>query len=59
MYVFSGSVAIENHGKMVEKGAQIIVRDEQLTLRANEDSDLVFLVLDEIAPYKRNGLYTK
>lgn len=59
MYLFSGSAIIEDQGETVEEGDQLILNDEQLTLKANEDSDIVFFVLDENAPYSRNGLYTK
>ncbi|SMO86051.1 pirin family protein [Fodinibius sediminis] len=59
MYLFSGSVTIEDHTEMVGEGDQVIIKDEQLILKANEDSNIVFFVLDESAPYSRNGLYTK
>jgi redox-sensitive bicupin YhaK (pirin superfamily) len=59
MYLFSGNVTIEGHTKMAGEGDQVVIKDEQLTLKANEDSDLVFFVLDESASYSRNGLYTK
>lgn len=58
LYLFSGHVAIENHGETVKEGDQLIINDEQLTLKANMDSDLVFFVLDESADFSRNGLYT-
>ena len=59
LYLFSGNVAIGSNCESVGKGDQLVINDEQLTLEANEDSDLVFFVLDEQAPYSRNGLYTK
>lgn len=59
LYLFSGSTTIENNGKTVEKGDSIVIKEEQLNLKGNEDSDLVFFVLDETAPYSRNGLYAK
>lgn len=59
MYLFSGKVAIENNGETVEEGDTIIIKDEQLNLTAEKDSEIVFFVLDEKAPYSRNGLYTK
>lgn len=52
LYVFSGSLKIENNGKTMEK-------EEQLDLISNEKSALVFFVLDESVTYSRNGLYTK
>jgi quercetin 2,3-dioxygenase len=59
LYVFSGSVNIENNSITVEKGDSIVVKGEQLNLTSNEDSDLVFFVLDENAPFSRNGLFAK
>ncbi|MDR8390790.1 pirin family protein [Aliifodinibius sp. S!AR15-10] len=59
MYLFSGSVTIEDNGEILEEGDSIIIKDERLTLTGNEDSNIVFFVLDETAPYSRNGLYTK
>jgi len=59
MYLFSGSVTIEGHTEVAGEGDQVVIKDEQLTLKANEDSDLVFFVLDESASYSRNGLYAK
>lgn len=59
LYLFSGSVTIENTGETVEEGDSIVIKEEQLDLISNEDSDLVFFVLDESAPYSRNGLFAK
>ena len=59
MYLFGGSATIESHNETVEEGDSIIIKDEQLALSGNEDSDIVFFVLDEKASYSRNGLYTK
>lgn len=59
MYLFSGSATIENNGETIEEGDSIIIKEEQLTLTAMEDSSIVFFVLDENASYSRNGLYTK
>lgn len=59
LYVFDGSLKIENNSNTVEKGDSIVVKGEQLDLTSNEDSDLVFFVLDEDAPYSRNGLFAK
>lgn len=59
MYLFSGSASIEGHGERVEEGDSVVIKEEQLNLKSNEDSDMVFFVLDETAPYSRNGLYTK
>lgn len=58
MYLFGGNVAIGSNCESVEEGDQLIIKEEQLPLEANEDSDIVFFVLDESAPYSRNGLYT-
>ncbi|MFH5883958.1 pirin family protein [Halalkalibaculum sp. DA3122] len=57
LYLFSGGVTIKNNGKTVKEGDSIIIKDERLTLNSNEDSDLVFFVLNETALYSRNGLY--
>lgn len=59
LYLFSGSATIEGHAETVEEGYQIIINDEQLTLKANENSDIVFFVLNETAPYSRNGIYAQ
>ena len=60
LYLFSGSATIEGDGgETIQEGDSIIIQDEQLSLSSNEDSDIVFFVLDEKAPYSRNGLYTK
>ncbi len=59
MYLFSGSATIEGRGETVEKGDSIIIKDERLALNSNENSNIVFFVLDETASYSRNGLYTK
>jgi redox-sensitive bicupin YhaK (pirin superfamily) len=59
MYLFSGNVAVGSNCESADEGDQLIIKDEQLTLEANEDSDLVFFALDAQAPYSRNGLYTK
>ena len=59
MYVFEGNAVIENHDEPIAEGDSILIREEQLTIKSNEDSDIVFFELDESAPYTRNGLYTK
>lgn len=59
MYVFEGSAVIGNHVETIEEGDSILIREEQLTIKSNADSDIVFFDLDESAPYTRNGLYTK
>jgi len=59
LYVFSGSVNIENNSITVEKGDSIVVKGVQLNLTSSEDSDLVFFVLDEDAPFSRNGLFAR
>lgn len=59
LYVFSGSLKIENNSKAVEKGDSIVIKEEQLNLISIENSDLVFFVLDKTAPYSRNGLYAQ
>ena len=59
MYLFSGSVTIQDHGVAVEEGDSIIIKDERLTLNSNEDSNIAFFTLNEKASYSRNGLYTK
>jgi redox-sensitive bicupin YhaK (pirin superfamily) len=57
LYVFNGSGIIENSGQFIEKGDSIVIKDEKLEINSNEDSDLVFFVLDEEAPFSRNGLF--
>src|SRR5699024_12219162 len=48
MYLFSGSATMEgDDGETVKEGDSIIIQDEQLTLNSNEDSDIVFFILDE------------
>jgi quercetin 2,3-dioxygenase len=59
LYVFSGNIKIEYTDNIVEKGDSVVIKDEQLDLISREDSDLVFFVLDEEAPYSRNGLFAK
>lgn len=59
LYVFNGSIKINNSDEIAEKGDSIVIKDEQLDLISREDSDLVFFVLDEEAPYSRNGLFAK
>lgn len=59
LYLFSGNVTIETNGKTVEKGDSVVIKEEQLDLKSNKNSDLVFFILDEIATYSRNGLYAK
>ena len=52
LYVFSGSLKIMTNNKTVVKGDSIVIKEEHLNLISKEDSDLVFFVLDESAPYK-------
>lgn len=59
LYLFSGNVILENKGENVREGDSILIKEEQLNLISNEDSDLVFFILDEAAPYSRNGLFSK
>lgn len=59
LYIFNGSIKIENTNEIVEEGDSIVVKDEQLNLISKEDSDLVFFVLDESAPYSLNGRFAK
>lgn len=59
LYVFNGSITIENTGETVEKGDSIVIKNDKLDIRSYEDSDLVFFVLDEGAPFSRNGLFAK
>lgn len=59
LYLFSGNVTIETNGETVEKGDSVVIKEEQLDLKSNKNSDLVFFILDEIATYSRNGLYAK
>jgi quercetin 2,3-dioxygenase len=59
LYLFSGSVMIDSIGKTVSEGDSVIIKDEHPALTGMEDADLVFFILDEEAPYSRNGLYTK
>ena len=59
LYVFNGSLTIENTGENVGKGDSIVIKEEQLDALSKEDSDLVFFVLDEQAPFSRNGLFAK
>jgi redox-sensitive bicupin YhaK (pirin superfamily) len=59
LYVFSGNIKIENSDEIVEKGDSVVIKDEQLDLKSSVDSDLVFFVLDEEAPFSRNGLFAK
>ncbi|WP_069132968.1 pirin family protein [Rhodohalobacter halophilus] len=59
LYVFSGNIKIENSDEIVKKGDSVVIKDEQLDLISREDSDLVFFVLDENAPFSRNGLFAK
>lgn len=59
LYVFDGSLKIENNDKIIERGDSIVIKKEQLDLVSIEKSDLVFFVLDETAPYSRNGLFAR
>ncbi len=59
LYVFNGNITIENNSQNVEKGDSIVIKNELLDLVSNEDSDLVFFVLNEDAPFSRNGLFAK
>lgn len=59
LYVFNGNTKIENSDEIAEKGDSIVIKDEQLDIISREDSDLVFFVLDEQAPFSRNGLFAK
>ncbi|HET8865493.1 MAG TPA: hypothetical protein VFM80_07325 [Gracilimonas sp.] len=51
LYVFDGSLTIKSTGKTIEEGDSIVIKDEKLDLKSNEDSDLVFFVLDEQASF--------
>lgn len=59
LYVFNGSITIENNGENAGKGDSIVLKNESLNLISHEESDLVFFVLDEKAPFSRNGLFAK
>lgn len=59
LYVFHGNIDFVNSKETAGKGDSIVLKEEQLILRAKEESDLVFFVLDESAPYSRNGLFAK
>lgn len=43
----------------VGKGDSIVIKEEPFDLLSRDDSDLVFFVLDEEAPFCRNGLFAK
>lgn len=59
LYVFHGSAVINNSDVKINKGDSIVIKDEQLNIKSHDDADLVFFVLDEIAPFSRNGLFAK
>ncbi|SMO58015.1 pirin family protein [Gracilimonas mengyeensis] len=59
LYVFHGSGSIGNSGVIVEKGDSIVIKDQLINIKSHDDADLVFFVLDENAPFSRNGLFAK
>ena len=59
LYMFNGSVELLHRNKNLQKGDSMLIKGEQVELQGSEDSDMVFFVLDESAPYTRNGLFAK
>lgn len=58
LYVFEGSIALQEYGEKLGKGDGMVVYRDQISLEKLEDADLVFFVLDENSTYSRSGAYS-
>jgi len=58
LYVFSGAVMLPGHDIILEKGDSVLVENEDVEVKAHPDAEIVYFMVDESAPYSRNGMYS-
>lgn len=57
LYVFKGNVIV-NSDLNLEKKDSLFIKDENITIKANQDSELVLFVTDENAEVFKGGMYS-
>ena|SRR6218665_796208 len=57
LYVFKGNVIV-NSDLNLEKKDSLLIKDENITIKANQDSELVLFVTDENAEVFKGGMYS-
>lgn len=57
LYVFQGKAIINDDMELVKKES-IVIKDEAITITANEDAELVLFVTDEEAEIFKGGMYS-
>lgn len=57
LYVFKGNVTV-NSDLNLEKKDSLLIKDENITIKANQDSELVLFVTDESAEVFKEGMYS-
>lgn len=59
LYVFDGSVTVQGSNEVLNKGDQVVLQGETISVYADEQADLVFFVLNTKSKYSRNGMYAR
>lgn len=58
LYVFSGSIALNDHYLSLVKGDSLVIREEKPNFLAKEDSEVVLFVTNENSDYTTEGAYS-
>lgn len=58
LYVFSGAVQLPGHDITLEKGDGLLVENEDIEVKAHTEAEIVYFMVNESAPYSRNGMYS-
>lgn len=57
LYVFKGKATVNTNMELVKKES-LVIKDEEITITANEDAELVLFVTDEKAEIFKEGMYS-
>ncbi|WP_333663769.1 pirin family protein [Chishuiella changwenlii] len=60
LYVFKGDISVTSSGQSINltKKESALIKDENINIIANEDSELVLFVTDEAAEIYKDGMYS-
>ena len=59
LYLFDGSAKISESDKELSRGDAIVFSNQNFTISAVKEIDLVLFILDKKAPISKNGLYSQ
>ncbi|RZJ43355.1 MAG: hypothetical protein EOO19_13080 [Chryseobacterium sp.] len=57
LYIFKGKVTV-NSDLNLEKKESLIIKDENILIQANQDSELVLFITDENGEVYKDGMYS-